>query len=82
MSLPTGVAWNHRADHFFFFVLQKKRGVDHGPEAVRNAGLVGKLSSMGKWEGRDEGSEFSVSGSCLTPPPPSRSYMIHHESTV
>ncbi|XP_070614978.1 arginase-2, mitochondrial [Erythrolamprus reginae] len=26
---------------------QKKRGVDHGPEAVRNAGLVGKLSSMG-----------------------------------
>uniref|UniRef100_A0A8C5WRG0 Arginase n=1 Tax=Laticauda laticaudata TaxID=8630 RepID=A0A8C5WRG0_LATLA len=26
---------------------QKKRGVDHGPEVVRNAGLVGKLSSMG-----------------------------------
>nr|XP_020655540.1 arginase-2, mitochondrial isoform X2 [Pogona vitticeps] len=26
---------------------QKKKGVDHGPQAIRNAGLVGKLSRMG-----------------------------------
>ncbi|XP_053241338.1 arginase-2, mitochondrial isoform X2 [Podarcis raffonei] len=26
---------------------QKRRGVDHGPSAIRNAGLVGKLTGMG-----------------------------------
>lgn len=37
---------------FFTFVLcwQKRGGVEHGPKVIRDAGLIERLSSLGRWK--------------------------------